>query len=45
MSGRARLRVIGHFGSLPHTAPKRVENLQREGGRSRVRVLLALGFR
>ena len=45
MSGAGPLRVTEYFASLPHTAPKRVENLQREGGRSGMRVLLALGFR
>jgi len=33
MSGAGPLRVTEYFASLPHTAPKRVENLQREGGR------------
>ena len=32
------------FCSLPHTAPKRVKNPQREGGLSGLRVLLALAF-
>jgi hypothetical protein len=44
MSARARLHVFGYFPSLPHTAPKRVENPQREGGRLGMRVLLALAF-
>ena len=44
MSGAGPFTRLGYFASLPHRAPKRVENLQREGGGLGVRVLLALGF-
>ena len=33
MSGAGPFTVFGYFASVPHTTPKRVENLQREGGR------------
>jgi hypothetical protein len=33
MSGAGPFNVFGYFASLPHTAPKRPESLQREGGR------------
>jgi hypothetical protein len=33
MSGAGPLTVFGYFASLPHTTPKRVDNVQRKGER------------